>query len=107
MHLQQAIKYRTKFLKSIADLFYIKGRKTSYIAQNKQYKALREESYKYQRSANEKKNKTVKLGIAQLLKSRIALLSVQFYDSLDYQYVSYFHIKLNWKSDFPAIHNSV
>lgn len=53
MHLQQAIKFRAKFLKSIADPFYIKGRKNLlHIAQNKQYKALKEESYKYQRSAS-------------------------------------------------------
>lgn len=81
MHLQQGIKYWAKFIKSIAAPFYIKGRKNFlHIAQNKQYKALNEESYKYQRSAcnNSVKKITAKQGIAQLLKSRSALFCAQY-----------------------------
>lgn len=70
MHLQQAVKCRAKFLKSIAVPFYIKGKKNLlHIAQNKQYKAVKKKSYKYQRFAS---NNSMKKSNSQTKNSTVA-----------------------------------
>lgn len=45
---------------------------------------------------------TVKKGIAQLLKSRIALFCAQHYESLYYQYVSYFQYPTKLEIHFSS-----